>query len=86
VPYDGFSGEIAKLTIALDWVEVPALETCRQLMARTANRMFVGPELCKNKEWTKINLGFVVDLMANATLINFFPDSLRWSVGILRGL
>jgi hypothetical protein len=47
------------------------------LVARISNRVLVGPELCRNKEYTQTMVHFAEFLMVHAFLIRFCPVFLR---------
>ncbi|THU84571.1 cytochrome P450 [Dendrothele bispora CBS 962.96] len=55
-------------------VNVPALATVQQLIARITNRIFVGQPICQDEEFCRLNTVYVFDVVKAATKINMFPD------------
>ncbi|KAF9235148.1 cytochrome P450 [Melanogaster broomeanus] len=59
-----------------EWKSVPALDTVREVVCRTANRVFVGLPLCRNPDWVNLNILFTVNLFKEGIFIGLFPRML----------
>lgn len=64
-----------------DWVKVPALDTIRQVVCRTSNRIFVGLPLCRNKDFQDLNIQFATDVIVAAITLQLMPAFLRSLTG-----
>ncbi|KAH9066645.1 cytochrome P450 [Lactarius vividus] len=60
-----------------DWVIVPVLETIRQVVCATSNRVFVGSPLCRDQGYLTLNLNFAVNVVKSAAIIGMFPKPLK---------
>jgi cytochrome P450 len=60
-----------------DWVKVPVIETTRLVVCATANRVFVGPPLCRDQDYLNLNLNFTLNVIKEATILKMFPNLLR---------
>ncbi|KAF9235151.1 cytochrome P450 [Melanogaster broomeanus] len=74
-----------------EWKSVPALDTVRKVVCRTANRAFVGLPLCRNPDWVNLNIQYTVDLFRAGIVIGLFPRMLaplaaRWLTGVARSI
>ncbi|KAI6116528.1 cytochrome P450 [Pisolithus croceorrhizus] len=58
------------------WKSVPAVETVREIVCRTSNRVFVGLPLCRDPDWIDLNSRFAVDVATDAHILNLFPKFL----------
>ncbi|KAF8662092.1 hypothetical protein AX16_001202 [Volvariella volvacea WC 439] len=60
-----------------EWVQVPALQSMTQLIARTINRLFVGLPYCRNKEYLTLVTGFSRTLVVTAVFMDLIPTFLH---------
>ena len=60
-----------------DWTSFNALDFVMHAVCRTTNRVFVGPVLCRNPEWIKLNERFTLDVLKIAHILNLTPSILR---------
>lgn len=60
-----------------EWTKLPALETIMKIVTRVANRLFVGLPLCRDADFTELNIQFAIDVMKSAAVINLFPSYLK---------
>ncbi|KAH9845361.1 P450 monooxygenase [Teratosphaeria destructans] len=58
-----------------EWVSVPALKTCMNIISRAANRVFSGEQLCRNQEFLDHVREYGSGVFRNAAIINLLP---RW--------
>ncbi|KAF9236826.1 cytochrome P450 [Melanogaster broomeanus] len=56
-----------------EWKNMPALDTFRKVICRTANRGFVGLPLCRNPDWINLNIHFTMDVIKAGVIIGLFP-------------
>ncbi|KAI9447172.1 cytochrome P450, partial [Lactarius psammicola] len=47
------------------------------VVCATSNRVFVGPPLCRNRDYLALNLNFAVNVIKFATIIGMFPKPLK---------
>ncbi|PCH34303.1 cytochrome P450 [Wolfiporia cocos MD-104 SS10] len=66
-----------------EWVTISAYSTMTQLVARTSNRVFIGPTMCRNKEYLDIVIGFTTDVAKGRLVLGFVPPFLKQFVGPL---
>ncbi|OCB86528.1 cytochrome P450 [Sanghuangporus baumii] len=66
-----------------EWVAFPALQTMRNIVCRTSNRIFVGLPLCRDPDYIDLNINFTIDVIYNLYTIRKFPSILRPIVGNL---
>jgi len=64
-----------------EWIAVPAHSTMMDIVSRISNRVIVGLPHCRNKEYCKLNVGFVIDVVQTGRKINRFPDFLHPIIG-----
>ncbi|KZT24788.1 cytochrome P450 [Neolentinus lepideus HHB14362 ss-1] len=64
-----------------EWKAVPCLPTCSQLSTIINNRIVVGNPLCRDPEYIKLNLSFIVDMFKCRMLFSLFPRFLEPLVG-----
>nr|VWO97080.1 Uncharacterized protein [Ganoderma boninense] len=64
-----------------DWVEVSVWGSMLNIIARLSNRVFVGPPLCRDKEYLQIAIDFALDLNSDGALINLLPMFVKPIVG-----
>ncbi|KAL7950689.1 cytochrome P450 [Trichoderma barbatum] len=72
--------EYALLDIYTDneeWHDVNLKNTNLALVARLSSRIFLGEELCRNKDWLRITVNYTVDLMKAAEQLRQVPGPLR---------
>ncbi|KAF9236824.1 cytochrome P450 [Melanogaster broomeanus] len=59
-----------------EWKSMLALDTVQKVMCRTSNRGFVGFPLCRNPDWIKLNIHFIMDVLKAGVFIGRFPHFL----------
>lgn len=64
-------------TDTTEWKEVCPFETLMLIIARTSNRVFVGPSLCRNKALLDHGIGFATAVPISSVLLRPFPSILR---------
>ncbi|KAF9235152.1 cytochrome P450 [Melanogaster broomeanus] len=74
-----------------DWKSVPAFDTVRGVVCRTANRVLVGLPLCRNPDWVNLTVLFTVNLVKAGFIIGLFPIILaplaaRWLTNVTRSV
>lgn len=65
------------LTGDVGWVDVPMLDTVRQVICRASNRIFVGLPKCREQDWINLNIEFTLDVTKCRIVLNFFPPFLK---------
>lgn len=60
-----------------EWKTVNLFKTVLNIVARSANRVFIGVPLCRNKEFTSSALTYSATLFPCSVLIRHFPRPLR---------
>ncbi|KAI0902657.1 cytochrome P450 [Ustulina deusta] len=65
------------------WREVNLDHTIRRVVARAANRVFVGNELCRNDDYIENSIRYVTQVSAFGLLMSLFPNWLKHFVGII---
>lgn len=60
-----------------EWHEVPLKETVQDMVARLSSRVFLGEELCRNREWLDLTVQATITSMTAATIVSMFPEFLR---------
>ncbi|KAI0033118.1 cytochrome P450 [Vararia minispora EC-137] len=68
------------------WVKVDAMSTAQKIVSRTSNRAFVGPDLCRNEDYTSLNIEYTIDVVTIATVLRLFPDWFKPVLGRLISL
>ncbi|KAI5118160.1 hypothetical protein M0805_005782 [Coniferiporia weirii] len=66
-----------------EWIAIPALQTVRQIVCRTSNRLLVGLPLCRNQDYVDLNISFTIDVSVTALRISKIPVLLRPIFGAL---
>ncbi|KAL0940035.1 P450 monooxygenase [Colletotrichum truncatum] len=61
-----------------DWSSVTLKPFVSNLVARLSARLFVGPELCCNKEWLELSTGYAIDCFLAAYALRRWTPFLRW--------
>ncbi|KAJ7736224.1 cytochrome P450 [Mycena maculata] len=64
-----------------DWKLVPVLPTMMTVVARTTNRLFVGPPICRDPDYLKLVVQFTIDVAIRSQIINLLPTRLRPILG-----
>ncbi|KZT24794.1 cytochrome P450 [Neolentinus lepideus HHB14362 ss-1] len=64
-----------------EWKAVPCLPTCSRLSVIIINRILVGDPLCRDPEYIKLILQFIVDVFKSRMLFALLPRSLKPIVG-----
>ncbi|KAK0239747.1 cytochrome P450 [Armillaria nabsnona] len=59
------------------------LHSITTIVARTFNRILVGPDVCRNVDYNKVSIQFAVSTIATSTVINLFPSFLHPLIGRL---
>lgn len=60
-----------------EWHHTFIKQNILDLVARLSSRVFLGPELCRNKRWLEIAKGYTVDAFISARLLKVVPALLR---------
>lgn len=60
-----------------DWHTISLKENLLDIVARLSSRVFLGKELCRNKEWLRITKDYTVDAFISARLLRMIPDLVR---------
>ncbi len=64
------------LTHAQEWHEVDVLASLREIVTQVSTRVFLGPELCRNKEWLANTQGYTDNVFRAVRVIRRWPE---WS-------
>ncbi|KAI1791206.1 cytochrome P450 [Ganoderma leucocontextum] len=64
-----------------DWVEVSVWRSMLNVIARISNRVFVGPPLCRDKEYLELAIDFALDINSDGALISYLPKFMKPFVG-----
>ncbi|KAL5946974.1 hypothetical protein ACKVV1_000047 [Pyricularia oryzae] len=59
------------------WTEFSVYRRVMEIVAVVSGSIFIGPELCRNKEWLEIGIRFTIDLFHAATALKVYPRFLR---------
>ncbi|KAI6376192.1 hypothetical protein MCOR25_002827 [Pyricularia grisea] len=65
---------------AQDWKEASIKPIVRNLNARLSARVFVGPELCRNKAWLEVSASYVRQCSVAALKLQKWPRVMQWPV------
>lgn len=60
-----------------EWHSLNLRATVQEMVARLSSRVFLGEELCRNREWLDITIQATITSMTAATVVSMFPYSLR---------
>lgn len=60
-----------------EWKKVPVYGTIMKITSRAANRIFCGPDLCRNAEFLEACREFTQELFKAGALLNMVPAFLR---------
>ncbi|KAI0066399.1 cytochrome P450 [Artomyces pyxidatus] len=60
-----------------EWVKVPFLPTIEKIVCRTSNRIFIGVDACRNKDYLRLNIEFTMGVLKTAAILNLFPEFLK---------
>jgi len=60
-----------------EWVKVSIVPTMKRIFCCTSARIFVGIPLCRNRDYQKLLLDFMVDFIKSAVIISMFPRPLK---------
>lgn len=63
----------AELPHCADWTSINIYDRLAHVVARMSARVFVGPELCRDRDWLKINVDYAIDIARAVRAIR------RWS-------
>ncbi|TGO61261.1 hypothetical protein BOTNAR_0131g00070 [Botryotinia narcissicola] len=69
-----------------EWKTVRIFEFCRNVIARAANRVFVGPVLCRDEYYLEQARQYALSVFGGALVIRLFPKFMKPVVGRLVGL
>ncbi|KIK77861.1 hypothetical protein PAXRUDRAFT_775722 [Paxillus rubicundulus Ve08.2h10] len=58
------------------WKSVPAFKTAQKVICRTISRISVGLPLCRNPDWTDLNIRFSLNVVTGGLIIGLFPKVL----------
>jgi cytochrome P450 len=59
------------------WTEITYKPMLLQIIARVSSRVFLGPELCANRDWLRISEEYAVDSFIAARALRQWPSYLR---------
>ncbi|KKO96515.1 cytochrome P450 [Trichoderma harzianum] len=65
-----------------EWHDVPLQATVLQLVSRMSSRVFLGPELCSNKEWLRLTGGYANVITKAFQGLQRWPAWMRYFVNI----
>ncbi|KAI0254414.1 cytochrome P450 [Lactifluus subvellereus] len=60
-----------------EWAKIPLVETMQRVICGVSNRVFVGPPLCRNRDYQALNLTIAVNVVKFGLIISMFPKPLR---------
>ncbi|GME27846.1 putative cytochrome p450 [Neofusicoccum parvum] len=60
-----------------EWTELTLKHFILEYVARLSTRIFLGPELCRNREWLDIFIGYTVDAFLAVHELRGYPSFLR---------
>lgn len=60
-----------------EYHEVHVNSFVQELVARLSSRVFLGEELCRNRQWLDININSTITHMTAAVILRLFPWFLR---------
>ncbi|WQF89951.1 Putative cytochrome P450 [Colletotrichum destructivum] len=69
-----------QLGVPTDWQEAAFKPIGQNLVARLSARLFVGTQLCRNKEWLKVSTAYAVDGFVAAYALRGWHPLVRWPV------
>ncbi|CAA7265251.1 unnamed protein product [Cyclocybe aegerita] len=76
--YDEIVASFNDLIPATDnWMSVKILDTMMKVVARASNRVFVGLPLCRDPEYTALNVQFTLDVVKTSSILCLFPRPFR---------
>lgn len=74
-----------------EWHSMELKKTVLDAIAQLSSRVFLGPELCRNKDWQRITISYTVNIFIAASAVKRYPKFLhrlvQWIVpeaGIVR--
>lgn len=74
-----------------EWHSMELKKTVLDAIAQLSSRVFLGPELCRNKDWQRITIGYTVNIFMAISAVKRYPKFLhrlvQWIVpeaGIVR--
>ncbi|KAH8839115.1 hypothetical protein MCOR27_010477 [Pyricularia oryzae] len=65
-----------------EWQEASVKPIVRNLNARLSARVFVGPELCRNKAWLDVSTSYAAQCGVAAFKLQAWPRVLQWPVSL----
>lgn len=60
-----------------EWKSIQFMRSCPELVARLSTRVFMGPEMARNKTWLKIVVRYTIALMLTVRGMRMIPEGLR---------
>ncbi|EFQ31084.1 uncharacterized protein GLRG_06228, partial [Colletotrichum graminicola M1.001] len=66
-----------ELPESVEWTEVPVVHKLMRIVAMASGRAFVGPELCRNKDYVNISVSYTVDLMMAIQAVSSIQPHMR---------
>ncbi|KAL7940043.1 putative P450 monooxygenase [Trichoderma barbatum] len=63
-----------------EWHDIPLQATVLQLVSRMSSRVFLGPELCSNKEWLRLSGGYASVITKAFQGLHRWPTWMRFIV------
>ncbi|KAI0001032.1 cytochrome P450 [Russula vinacea] len=67
-------------TVGEEWVKVPIVRTMQHVICRISNRVFVGPDLCRNRVYQDLNLNFAISVLKFAAFLRMLPEFVKPAV------
>ncbi|KAJ7126398.1 hypothetical protein C8R43DRAFT_1134982 [Mycena crocata] len=72
-----FADNISARVTGTEWTPIRATDAVQNIVCRAVNRAFVGDVLCRNENYSNINMQFTRHVVFGAVFINFFPGPLK---------
>lgn len=60
-----------------EWKEIKVMSFVQEMVARLSSKVFLGDDLCRNREWLDLTVSFTVTSMMAAGFVRLFPWFLR---------
>ncbi|KAL5531375.1 hypothetical protein ACEPAG_4252 [Sanghuangporus baumii] len=69
--------DLIPAAVEKEWVAIPTLDTARNVVCRTSNRIFVGLPLCRDPDYIDLNINHTIDIMKTVFTLIRVPEILR---------
>lgn len=60
-----------------EWHSFELKPMVQEIVARLSSRLFLGDELCRNRDWLDLTISFTITSTMAAIVVSFFPAFLR---------